>query len=182
MYINFSSRSVWNTFASNSLRPFSLNTWVNQLGLPDGYSHIFRLYVFGNRASGLWLRYAALQNLIPFSPWIAPAPCTPPWRNPRKGGDQILPSGNTAPHLEYPAQSAEVGVPPSDLPGGLVREHVVGGGQAGRRESCRTQIGRRGGVECSCNKTFRISVARWQNLIPCFPWIVPGWRAWGAIQ
>ena len=23
-------------------------------------------------------------------------------------------------------------------------------------------------------------VARWQNLIPSFPWIVPGWRAWGA--
>ena len=31
-------------------------------------------------ASGLWLRYATLQN--------------PPWRNPRKGRDQILPSGN----------------------------------------------------------------------------------------
>ena len=25
-------------------------------------------------------------------------------------------------------------------------------------------------------------VARWQNLIPSFPWIVPGWRAWGAIR
>ena len=23
------------------------------------------------------------------------------------------------------------------------------------------------------------SVARWQNLIPSFPWIAPGWRAWG---
>ena len=22
-------------------------------------------------------------------------------------------------------------------------------------------------------------VARWQNLIPSFPWIPPGWRAWG---
>ena len=32
-------------------------------------------------ASGLWLRYATLQNLIP-------------WRNPRKGRDKILPSGN----------------------------------------------------------------------------------------
>ena len=21
-------------------------------------------------------------------------------------------------------------------------------------------------------------VARWQNLIPSFPWIAPGWRAW----
>ena len=24
-------------------------------------------------------------------------------------------------------------------------------------------------------------VARLQNLIPSFPWIAPGWRAWGAI-
>ena len=23
------------------------------------------------------------------------------------------------------------------------------------------------------------SVARWQNLIPSFPWSAPGWRAWG---
>ena len=45
------------------------------------------------RASGLWLRYAMLQNLIASFPWIAP-PCPPPWRNPRKGRDQILPSGN----------------------------------------------------------------------------------------
>ena len=40
-------------------------------------------------ASGLWLRYAMLQNLIPSFPWIAPG-----WRawgrNPRKGRDQIL--------------------------------------------------------------------------------------------
>ena len=46
------------------------------------------------RASGLWLRYATLQNWIPSFPWIAPS--RPPlWRNPRKGKDQILPSGNT---------------------------------------------------------------------------------------
>ena len=45
------------------------------------------------RASGLWLRYAALQNLIPSFPWIAP-PHPPPRHNPRKGRDQILPSGN----------------------------------------------------------------------------------------
>ena len=45
------------------------------------------------RASGLWLRYATLQNLIPSFPWIAP-PRPPPWRNPRKGRDPILPSGN----------------------------------------------------------------------------------------
>ena len=25
----------------------------------------------------------------------------------------------------------------------------------------------------------KASVARWQNLIPSFPWIAPGWRAWG---
>ena len=25
----------------------------------------------------------------------------------------------------------------------------------------------------------RTKVARWQNLIPSFPWIAPGWRAWG---
>ena len=43
------------------------------------------------RASGRWLRYAALQNLIPSFPWIAPG-----WRvwGARKGRDQILPSGN----------------------------------------------------------------------------------------
>ena len=73
------------------------------------------------RASGLWLRYAVLQNLITSFPWIAPgwrawgrnprlrhaalqnlipsfpwiAPPRPSlWRNPRKGRDQILPSGN----------------------------------------------------------------------------------------
>ena len=45
-------------------------------------------------ASGLWFHYATLQNLIPSFPWIAP-PRPPPWRNPRKGRDQILPSGNT---------------------------------------------------------------------------------------
>ena len=45
------------------------------------------------RASGLWLRYATLQNLIPSFPWIAP-PRPPSRRNPRKGRDQILPSGN----------------------------------------------------------------------------------------
>ena len=28
-------------------------------------------------------------------------------------------------------------------------------------------------------KILKIRVARWQNLIPSFPWIAPGWRAWG---
>ena len=27
--------------------------------------------------------------------------------------------------------------------------------------------------------TLTCKVARWQNLIPSFPWIAPGWRAWG---
>ena len=45
------------------------------------------------RASGLWLRYATLQNLIPSFPWIAP-PRPPSWCNPRKGRNQILRSGN----------------------------------------------------------------------------------------
>ena len=39
------------------------------------------------------LRYAAKFDLIPSFPWIAP-PRPPPWRNPRKGRDQILPSAN----------------------------------------------------------------------------------------
>ena len=59
--------------------------------LPDGYSQIFRLYAFGPLfgLEGLWLCYATLQNLIPSFPWNAP-PRPPPWRNPRKGRDQIL--------------------------------------------------------------------------------------------
>ena len=28
----------------------------------------------------------------------------------------------------------------------------------------------------------KVSVARWQNLIPSFPWIAPGWRAGAAIE
>ena len=47
-------------------------------------------------ASTLWLRYATLQNLIPSFPRIASPPHPPPWRNPRKGRDQILPSSNLA--------------------------------------------------------------------------------------
>ena len=54
----------------------------------------FRSYCLALRASGLWLRFAALQNLIPSFPWIA-HPRPRPRRNPRKGRDQILPSGNT---------------------------------------------------------------------------------------
>ena len=61
--------------------------------LPDGFSHFFMSYVIG--PSGFWtmalLRYAAK-----FDPSLsldcAPPP-PPPWHNPRKGRDQILPSG-----------------------------------------------------------------------------------------
>ena len=53
--------------------------------------YIVGVWPFG--LEGLWARYATLQGLIPSFPWIAP-PCPPPWSNPRKGKDQILPSGN----------------------------------------------------------------------------------------
>ena len=52
------------------------------------------LCIWPSELDGLWLRYATLQNWIPSFPWIAP-PHPPPWRNPRKGRDPILPSGNT---------------------------------------------------------------------------------------
>ena len=58
-----------------------------------GDSQILNPMCLALRASGLWLRYATLQNLIPSFPWISPLRPTP-WRNPRKGRDQILPSGN----------------------------------------------------------------------------------------
>ena len=58
------------------------------------------------RASGLWLRYAMLQSLIPSFPGIAP-PRPPPWHTPRKGRDQILPSGNTVSYLNAAVVTAE---------------------------------------------------------------------------
>ena len=61
---------------------------VCQSWLPDGHSQISRQYVFGP----LGLKdygSAMLQNLIPSFPWIAPPPCLPPRRNPRKGKDRI---------------------------------------------------------------------------------------------
>ena len=61
--------------------------------MSDGDSQILKSYVLALRASGQWLRYTTLQNLIPSFPGIAP-PRPPPWHNPRKGRDQILPSGN----------------------------------------------------------------------------------------
>ena len=55
------------------------------------YFKIVCVWPFG--LEGLWLRYATLQNLIPSFSWIVP-PRPPPWHDPRKGRDQILPSGN----------------------------------------------------------------------------------------
>ena len=71
-------------------------------------------------AKGLWLRYATLQHLIPSFPWIAP-PRPPPWRNPRKGRDQILPAGNLAVHgslleIYYPDRNLVEGVRVSFTP------------------------------------------------------------------
>ena len=43
----------------------------------------------GNFEMGEMQKVARWQNLIPSFPWIAP-PHPPPWRNPRKGRDQIL--------------------------------------------------------------------------------------------
>ena len=45
--------------------------------LPDGDIHVFG-------PSGFWT----------MAPLRCAPPCPPPWRNPRKGRDQILPSGN----------------------------------------------------------------------------------------
>ena len=69
--------------------------------LPDGYSWILRSYVCG--PSGFWTM-ASLRYTAKFDPFLsldcAPTPSTlcppspPPGRNPRKGRDQILPSGN----------------------------------------------------------------------------------------
>ena len=61
----------------------SKGTW-----LPDDYGRIFRLYVFGSSGfwATVWLRYAALQNLIPSFPWIAPPlPSTMAQSKERKG-------------------------------------------------------------------------------------------------
>ena len=42
-------------------------------------------------------------------------------------------------------------------------------------------VGHSGGDEVGVPDGLHL-VARWQNLIPFFPWIAPGWRAWGANQ
>ena len=63
--------------------------------LPDGYSQIIRLYVFGPLRLKDYGSAATLQNWITSFPWIVPPPLQP-WRNARKGRDQILPPGNLA--------------------------------------------------------------------------------------
>ena len=80
------------------------------------------------RASGLWLRYATLQNLIPSFPWITPLTRPPPWRNLRKGRDQILPSGNLGSY----SQSYLTERPVALLVVSVVSERVatVGAGEA----------------------------------------------------
>ena len=64
--------------------------------LPYGYSQIFRSNVFG--PSGLKDYGSATLHckIYPFLSFDC-APRPPPWRNSRKGRDQILPSGNLAP-------------------------------------------------------------------------------------
>ena len=52
---------------SLSLFEMAASLALRETGLPDGYSQIFRWYLFGPsglKDYGLWLRYAALQNLI----------------------------------------------------------------------------------------------------------------------
>ena len=58
----------------------------------------FKIIYFG--PSGFWTM--ALQwYAAKFDPFLSLdcAPCPPPWRNPIKGSDQILPSGN--PDISY---------------------------------------------------------------------------------
>ena len=57
-------------------------------------SQIFRLNVYG--PLGFWTM-APLHYAAKFDPFLSLdcAPRPTPWRNPRKGRDQILPSGNT---------------------------------------------------------------------------------------
>ena len=59
-----------------------------------------------------------------------------------------------------------------------VSEREIGGARSHRERSLRgatsgAASGAKGGPPVG-------KVARWQNLIPSFPWIAPGWRALGA--
>ena len=68
-------------------------------------------------------KVARWQNLIPSFPWIAP-PRPPHWHNPRKGRDQILPSGNHADVIYVRAPKAGTSQPPTVIrvEGGPVRQ------------------------------------------------------------
>ena len=73
--------------------PLFVRATVRPSWLPDVYSKIFRSYVFG--PLGFWTM-APLRCAAKFNPFLSLdcAPRPPPWRNPRKGRDQTLPSGN----------------------------------------------------------------------------------------
>ena len=51
---------------------FPQNWGIYNHGSQMAIAGFLESYVFGLRASGLWLRYAMLENLIPSFPWIAP--------------------------------------------------------------------------------------------------------------
>ena len=70
-------------------------------------------------------------------------------------------SKNSRKELKY--QNLEPSPPPLTLGGCIFCLSASSGGDGGEW-----------GVRCM--------VARWQNLIPSFPWIAPGWRGGGAIQ
>ena len=64
--------------------------------VPNGYSQIFRSYAID--PSGFWTM-ALLRYTAKFNPFLSldctpSPPHTPSWRNPRKGRDHILSSGN----------------------------------------------------------------------------------------
>ena len=65
------------------------------------------------------------------------------------------------------SQVAVLGIAPLLTPGEEKCPHVR---YDGRPEYCLGED-----ISCQC-----IKVARRQNLIPSFPWIAPGWRAWGC--
>ena len=75
---------------------WSFNVPTGTYDLPWRYRHGCQMAIAGLldhmclalRASGLWLRYATLQNWIPSFPWIAPGG----WRV--WGRNELLPSGN----------------------------------------------------------------------------------------
>ena len=64
-----------------------------------------------------------------------------------------------------------------------VRGFRVGEAEGGRvrraQEHAGSQDGRPALQALPATQVTTSKVARWQNLIPSFPWIAPGWRAWG---